>query len=220
MTKVRLLKSALATSARRVVTFYSYVRFGGRASLNRQIKRHSEHWHLDNAISVSHDLVPRLVKAGLSRDAHILVVGCCNMLEIYTFLSYGFRHVRGIDLVSHNFRYIKVMDMHDMRFADASFDAIYCAGAIHCTHAPKKLAAEFIRVLKPCGLLAISVPIKFKPDNFYIFDAGDAEGLRLVFGARTEDVVWTETILPMGPGNPNDNITLRSIFRLGCQPEV
>jgi SAM-dependent methyltransferase len=215
MTLLAQLKSALAATAKYIVTLYSYLRFRGDAPLRRQIKRHAEHWHLDNAISVSHDLVPRLVKAGLPRDARILVVGCCNMLEIHTFLSYGYRHVQGIDLVSHNPYFIKVMDMHAMRFADASFDALYCAGVLHCTHDPQKLAAEFARVLKPGGMVAISVPIKFRQWGAYVYDPGDLPSLHHLFGVMEGDVLWAETIPAMGPTNPNADITVRTVFRLG-----
>lgn len=206
-----------STIARKAIAAYSYLRFAGKKNLRRQIDRHVAHWHLDNAIAISHALIPQMVAAGLQHDARILVVGCCNMLEIYAFLGYGFRRIRGIDLVSHNPRYIQVMDMHEMSFPAASFDAIYCAGAIQCTHNAPKLAREFARVLKPGGMIAISVPVDFPPSDVYPYDARNAETLHQTFGARPQRVLWSEVLPALAPTNPNSNVTVRTIFRLNSE---
>ena len=49
-----------------------------------------------------------------------------------------------------------VMDAEDLAFVDGVFDGVFCSFAVHLIPDPGRVAAEFARVLKPGGKLAIS----------------------------------------------------------------
>jgi SAM-dependent methyltransferase len=75
-----------------------------------------------------------------------------------------------------------VANARALPFADGSFDVVVCASTLeHDTH-PWLSAAEMTRVLKPDGLMAISVPgFMFPrhefPDDFWRFSAGAVQQL-------------------------------------------
>jgi len=77
-------------------------------------------------------------------------------MEIYCLLSVGFdlRNISAIDLISSS-PLIELGDMHALRFSDSEFDVVISAWVINYSHDPEKALAEYSRVLKKGGLLAI-----------------------------------------------------------------
>ncbi len=187
-----------------------------RKTLFKQIDRSLEHRNLDNAIIHSHRMLGELRRFGFPRTAKILCVGACNMIELYAFKSYGYDNIIGIDLVppregGHG---IRIMDMHRMKFTNDSFDLIFCSGTFHCSYNPKRLATEFTRVLKEGGMIAITVPINIPSSDIYRIDAGSLDGLHAYFKPFIGNILWSETVPPKNPCNPNNNEIIRTLFTI------
>jgi len=182
--------------------------------LYKQIDRTFEHLGLDNAIIHSKRMVSQIQKSLAERNINILAVGCCNMIEIDVFKAHGYKNVSGIDLVSFNEKYIKIMDMHQMGFVDNSFDLIYCSGAFHCTYDPQGLVREFVRVVKNHGYICITVVINFPLSEVYRYDSGSLEGVHGLFGNYIDKIIWSETVAPRTEFNPNACTLIRTIFSI------
>lgn len=179
-----------------------------------QVNRTFEHLNLDNAVIHSHRILPYINNYCKDKTIKILSVGSCNMLEIYTFLSYGFTNISGVDLISTNRQYIKIMDMHNMTFDDNSFDLLYCSGTFHCTYNVTKLVKEFVRVIKNGGIIVICVPVNFKRTNVYVHDVKSVTGLKHLFESNFRKMIWSETVKPKSAFNPNNNTVIRSMFTI------
>ena len=93
------------------------------------------------------DLPPRDVA-----DEKLLVVGPRNIAELYIAWLYGFswRNIMGIDLYSTNPK-IQVMNMEDMAFDDATFDAVTMSATLAYAKDVPGTIEEVYRVLKPGG---------------------------------------------------------------------
>jgi SAM-dependent methyltransferase len=90
--------------------------------------------------------------------SRILVIGPRNEFDLYTLVALGFRleHIVGLDLISYS-PHVKLGDMHDLAFADASFDAVVCGWTLSYSTNPQQAAREIARVTKPGGVVAIGV---------------------------------------------------------------
>jgi len=186
-----------------------------RRALAQQIDRNLQHRGLDNAIIHSHRILAMLWKIA-PRASRVLSVGSCNLLEIYAFKGYGFDNIRGIDLVpaDNDPGFVQVMDMHDLKFPDNSFDILYCSGAFHCSYDPRRLAREFVRATADGGLVCITVPVNFSTTEVYRVDAGSLEGLRGFFAPHVGEVIWEEVVPGDSEHNPNRDPIARTIFRV------
>ncbi len=91
----------------------------------------------------------------------VVCVGCRNIYELREFQKHGFRDVKGVDLVSVHHD-IQIMDMHDLKFPDRSIDVIYSADSLEHAYDPALAAKNFLRVLRPDGLICLSVPIQWR----------------------------------------------------------
>jgi hypothetical protein len=103
-------------------------------------------------------LFPVSVIETLGPDSKVLIIGPRNENDLYALAGLGFRleNIRGLDLISYSPR-IDLGDMHDMPFADDSFDAVICGWTLSYSTNPGKAAQEMMRVSKPGGLIAIGV---------------------------------------------------------------
>ena len=52
----------------------------------------------------------------------------------------------------------KVMDMHDLKFPDGTFDCVYANNVLEHAHTPSKVLNEMFRVLKHGGVAVICMP--------------------------------------------------------------
>lgn len=59
----------------------------------------------------------------------------------------------GLDLFSNNLDLVKIGDMHDMPFADNSFDVVYQKNTFNKAYDIRKCLDECVRVLKPGGII-------------------------------------------------------------------
>jgi SAM-dependent methyltransferase len=113
----------------------------------------------DHAVIRSHLLVrPLSVLEALTVDARILSIGPRSEGELLNLAAHGFLwdHVQGLDLISYSPR-VELGDMHAMRFADASFDAIIIGWVLAYSEDREGAAREAVRVVRPGGVIAVGV---------------------------------------------------------------
>lgn len=88
----------------------------------------------------------------------ILSIGARNEGEIYNLRGYGFRgrNIAAIDLISYS-PLITLGDMHNLAFADSSFDACISGWVFAYSNDCARAAAEIVRVVRHGGIVAIGV---------------------------------------------------------------
>lgn len=144
-------------------------------------------------------------------NCRILCVGCRNTLEIEYFLSKGAREVVGIDLYSESPN-IRVMDMHALTFPDRRFDLLFSCHSLEHAYDPYKAAAEFVRVVGNGGMVAVEVPVCFRPQGADRFDFHDHEQLRRLFTPHVGRILWDEEKPP--PEDGLGTATIQTMFEV------
>ena len=124
----------------------------------------------------------------LGPSARILCVGARNEVEVRILEGHGFKDVTAIDLWSRSPR-IAVMDMHALRFPDASFDLVFASHVFEHAWDFDRVAGECVRVLRPGGYIFCAVPTNFPLNDHDRYDFKDAAGLLKHFAA------WRVTVL-------------------------
>jgi SAM-dependent methyltransferase len=99
-------------------------------------------------------------------EARVLSVGSRYETELLYLLGYGFKsdHIRGLDLFSYS-PWIDAGNMHQMPYADSSFNVVILGWIISYSETPKKVAEEVCRVIKNGGYVAVGV--SFYSSKFY-----------------------------------------------------
>ena len=134
----------------------------GRRWLRRRV-------HESQAITVDHNLKSlrsftnrneKLLLASMCvediEQSRTLIIGSRTEEEIFMFRGYGFRNVTAVDLISYSPLVVEA-DMHDLPFADCSFDFVFCAYTLVYSKEPARAAHEFVRVLRDGGTAAVAV---------------------------------------------------------------
>ena len=137
------------------------------------------------------DTFMRSLKSGVS----ILDVGCAAGRDSFTFAKHGFR-VTGIDLVPSFLREakqkvpkgtFKIMDVSQVNFPEASFDAIWANAVLH--HIPRskmlKTLKSFWKILKPKGRLDIRVKMGKGSELISDQDAPGHKRLFVYYGKKS-----------------------------------
>ena len=146
-----------------------------------------------------------------------LVVGPRNEAELLLLSSYGFDPARltAIDLFSYS-PAVRLMDMHELKFSDSSFDAVYSAFVITYSDDIPKAVAETIRVAKHGALivfvyehLALGAGNRFGKNNL----SNGPDDLLALFGANAGHVFWKEDFESEG------SYTSSVVFRL-TKPQI
>ena len=99
-------------------------------------------------------LRPLSVIETLGPDAAILVVGPRSEDDLLHLRAYGFRNVRGLDLISYS-PHIDLGDMHRLPYADSTFDVVLYGWVLVYSDDPRAAAAEALRVVKDGGIVGI-----------------------------------------------------------------
>ena len=108
--------------------------------------------------------------AALPRDAHLLDIACGRGAVLTAAAARGIDHLTGIDvsptmieLAEADLREagvsdvdLRVMDAEHLEFPDARFDVLTAAFALFFLPDPARAAAEFQRVLRHGGVIAVS----------------------------------------------------------------
>jgi len=79
----------------------------------------------------------------------VLNAGSSSLRYGSNFLNVDIQDKEGVDVVC---------DIHDLPPGLGEFDAVICNAALQYCHNPHRVAAEFMRVLKPGGLLFVDAP--------------------------------------------------------------
>ncbi len=145
-------------------------------------------------------------------ERDVLCVGCRDAAEIEYFSSKGARRVCGIDLYSEC-KDIVVMDMHDMKFDNSSFDLLYSSHSLEHALNVRKAISEFVRVVRNGGSIVVEVPVNYEVRGADLVDFGSLENLHDHFKPYLEKVLWSETITgPIDAGSPV--VALRTIMTI------
>jgi len=150
-------------------------------------------------------------------ELNTLVVGPRNEAELLLLSSYGFDSAKltAIDLFSYS-PAVRLMDMHELKFSDSSFDAVYSAFVITYSDDIPKAVAETIRVAKDGALivfvyehLALGAGNRFGKNNL----SNGPDDLLALFGANAGHVFWKEDFESEG------SYTSSVVFRL-TKPQI
>lgn len=137
----------------------------------------------------------------------VLCVGCRNGHELNHLAEAGYTNTVGIDLHSTDPR-ILVMDMHELSFADGSFDIVFASHVLEHALEPKRAARELRRVVREDGYIVIEVPIQYGRRGADLWDYGSAERVAAMF--QPGEMVWSETGAQIGA---TSRPTLRQVQR-------
>lgn len=97
----------------------------------------------------------------------VLVIGARTENELFALLAAGFlaENITMIDLISYS-PFVEIGDMHNLRFADDTFDIVLLSHVLPYSSAPKKAAHELCRVAKHGGLVSYcDASAQFNPPN-------------------------------------------------------
>lgn len=145
-------------------------------------------------------------------QSRVLCVGCRNVAELNNFRAGGVASVVGIDLYS-TAREILVMDMHAMTFAADSFDLVYSSHSLEHAREPARVIAEFLRVVRPRGVIAIEVPVNYPTRGADLVDFKSVENLLAAFAPHVVEVLWSEHCTAATGGEVGTE-AVRVIFRV------
>ncbi len=146
-------------------------------------------------------------------DAAVLCVGCRNGVEIDEFRARGFESVVGIDLFSQRDD-ILVMDMHEMTFADDSFDVVYASHALEHAYDVDTVLREIARVGRDGALIAVEVPVRHRGSTADRVEFPGVEELRQALRPFVREELWGEEQPPHSATNAQGSDIARIVFRL------
>jgi hypothetical protein len=126
------------------------------------------------------------VKANLS-SLKVLSIGARTEMELFSLLAMGFdlKNITMVDLISYS-PYVELGDMHNLNYADNSFDIVVVSTVFLCSNNKTKAASEILRVIKPGGIVAFG-------DKCPLVDCSDLTPveaqLKSEYLSSTEDVL-------------------------------
>lgn len=147
-----------------------------------------------------------------------LVVGPRNEAELMLLSSYGFAasKLTAIDLFSYA-PTVRLMDMHDLKFGDDQFDAVYSAFVITYSDDIPKAVAETIRIAKDGALIIFAYEHLSKgAGNLFGKNnlANGPDDLLEIFGDKAGHVYWKEDFESEG------RFTSSVVFRINKRASV
>ena len=149
--------------------------------------------------------------------SRVLCVGCRNAVELNEFRARGFADVVGIDLFSQH-PDILVMDMHEMTFADESFDVIFSSHSLEHSYDLERVVGEIARVARRGALVAAEVPVRGQRGDADLLVFGDVAELRNAFGHHVGEVLMAEERPSRSETNDQGTDVARLVFRIVKQP--
>lgn len=153
--------------------FIAYIRYVYFVKLKRRLKTFDDKSEHVSKNTIAHNLKgmkdlavvrslslikPLSVIESLSKESKILTIGPRTEGELLSLVANGFqlKNLRGLDLISYS-PWIDLGDMHNMPYANNSFDAIVMGWVIAYSENPYLAAKEVVRVVKDGGIIAVGV---------------------------------------------------------------
>lgn len=159
-------------------------------------------------------LIDQLGKLNIfSSREKALFVGCRNIHEILYFKRKNTAKATGIDLFSES-KLIKVMDMHDLKFADNTFDLIFSSHSLEHSYDPQKAINEFVRVAKKESWFVIEIPINYKVQGADLVDFKNEKEILKLFSVKKIELKYKKTLKKNNPQNCSGTDTLSLIFKI------
>jgi SAM-dependent methyltransferase len=143
----------------------------------------------------------------------VLCVGCRNALELDRFRARGFADVVGVDVFSQRDD-ILVMDMHQMSFADDSFDVVYASHALEHSYDVDRVVREIVRVARDGAVVGVEVPVRAQASSADRIVFSGLEELRGLFKPRIAEELLAEEQPPHSATNEQGTEIARLVFRL------
>lgn len=142
------------------------------------------------------EIVINILKSirGLDRkNSKVLSIGPRNEAELLLFSTYGFsyKNLTGIDLFSPC-PSIKVMDMHNMKFDDNSFDIVCSLYVLRYSTDVPQACKEMLRVAKDGALMVIGNTFGYTSHLVGTELAGGTEEMISYFKDNVDWVYWRE----------------------------
>lgn len=139
--------------------------------------------------------VLRVIEGLDKKNSDLLCIGPRNEAELLLFKLYGFNlsRIKAIDLFTYS-PLIEVMDMHQMSYADNSFDVLYSSFVLRYSPDIKKACQESVRVLRNNALMAVAF-VTSDQAAFNIAGTplqGGIKELLGYFGKHAGDIYWQE----------------------------
>ncbi|MGQ0550169.1 MAG: methyltransferase domain-containing protein [Armatimonadota bacterium] len=126
-------------------------------------------------------------------SARVLSVGCRFETELLYLLGYGFRKVRGLDLIAYS-PWVDIGNMHGMPYADEVWDVVILGWVLSYSEMPERAVEEIVRVTRRGGIVAVAV-------SYYPrFRLEEAEQTGRLVGAK-ERIQTVEGILRLFDGH-------------------
>ncbi|BEI85741.1 hypothetical protein CcaverHIS002_0600280 [Cutaneotrichosporon cavernicola] len=120
--------------------------------------------------------VRALVRAGVTPLSHILDAGCGTGLVGVYLAQAGYVEVDGIDLSpamlkqaekTNSYKALKTVDLtRNIPVPDAVYDGLTCVGTLTHGHVGPRVLNEFVRVVKPNGVIVATVLEDIWDDGF------------------------------------------------------
>jgi SAM-dependent methyltransferase len=112
----------------------------------------------------------------LKRDVSILDCGCGYGFALRAFMQCGYTNVVGTDISEERLSSavqvgypVLRLDMHEMQaFEDAAFDVVYSSHSIEHGLYPDRALSEISRIIKPGGILMLTLPYPVVVDDDHI----------------------------------------------------
>lgn len=126
----------------------------------------------------------------------ILVIGPRNEAEVLLMSLYGFpfESVEAIDIFSYS-PLIKLQDMHELQYADGTFDVVYSAWTLPYAYDMAKVVREIRRVLKPRGIVAAGYSLDKDVSSLDGHPLpGSVKELQGLFAPDVDWVFWQEAL--------------------------
>ncbi len=157
-------------------------------------------------------LINRVAEEQPSRGA-VLCIGCRNGLELDRFRARGFGEVVGIDIFSQR-PDILTMDMHELSFADDSFDVVYASHSLEHSYDVDRVAGEIGRVARDGAVVGVEVPVRAQASDADRIVFSGLDELRGVFRLNMGEELLAEEQSPHTPTNEQGTEIARLVFRL------
>ncbi|WP_291722123.1 class I SAM-dependent methyltransferase [Magnetospirillum sp. 64-120] len=119
-------------------------------------------------------------------EMKVLTIGPRTEAEIMVLVYLGFKleNICAIDLLSSS-ELVELGDVHDLKFADATFDVVVCGWVLPYSSNPARAIHEITRVLKPGGYAAIGCPFRPETED----ELHQASGLRHARFYAAQDIL-------------------------------